>query len=44
MAAFRTGYVYVEHCYAGQLSETEDGYRFTYDEDYLSKEMFGLFP
>lgn len=38
MAAFRTGYVYVEHCYAGQLSETEDGYRFTYDEDYLSKE------
>lgn len=38
MAAFRTGYVYVERCYAGQISETEDGYRFIYDEGYLSRE------
>ena len=38
MAAFRTGYVYVECCYAGQISETEDGYRFIYDKDYLSRE------
>ena len=38
MAAFRTGYVYVERCYAGQISKAEDGYRFVYDEDYLSRE------
>ena len=38
MAAFRTGYVYIERCYAGQISETEDGYRFIYDKDYLSRE------
>ena len=38
MAAFRTGYVYVERCYAGQISETEDGDRFVYDEDCLSRE------
>lgn len=38
MAAFRTGYVYVERCYTGQISETEDGYRFIYDEGYLSRE------
>lgn len=38
MAAFRTGYVYVEHVHAGQISETEDGYRFVYDDDYLSRE------
>jgi len=38
MDAFRTGSVYVEDCYAGTLSETEDGYRFAYDADYLSSE------
>ena len=38
MDAFRTGFVYVEDCYAGTLSETEDGYRFAYDADYLSSE------
>lgn len=37
MAAFRTGYVYVEHCYAGQLAKTEDGYRFTYA--YITKRV-----
>lgn len=36
--AFRAGFVYVEDCYAGTLSETEDGYRFAYDADYLSSE------
>ena len=35
MDAFRAGFVYVEDCYAGTLSETEDGYRFAYDADYL---------
>ena len=38
MDAFRAGFVYVEDCYAGTLSETEDGYRFAYDADYLSSE------
>ena len=38
MDAFRTGFVYVEDCYAGTLSETEDDYRFAYDADYLSSE------
>ena len=38
MDAFRAGFVYVEDCYAGTLSETEDGYRFVYDEDCLSRE------
>lgn len=32
----RKAYVYVrQHC-AGQLCETEDGYEFTYDSDYLA--------
>lgn len=35
MEAFRTAYVYVEGRYAGALSETEDGCRFAYDEEYL---------
>lgn len=38
MAAFRSGYVYVEDRYVGLLSETEDGYRFAYDEKYLNCE------
>ena len=42
MDAFRTGFVYVEDCYAGTLSETEDGYRFAYDADYLSSENTSL--
>ena len=37
MDAFRAGFVYVEDCYAGTLSETEDGYRFAYDADYLTQ-------
>ena len=36
MAAFRNAYIYVEQRYAGMLSETEDGYRFAYDADYLN--------
>ncbi len=34
MDALEAGFVYVEDCYAGTLSETEDGYRFAYDADY----------
>ncbi len=33
---FRTAYVYVREDYAGTLSETDDGYEFRYDPDYLS--------
>ena len=36
MPAFRSGYVYVEERLAGIISETEDGYRFSYDADYLN--------
>ncbi len=36
--AFRTAYVYVRNAFAGILSETDSGYRFVYDEDYLKSE------
>ena len=35
MDAFRNAYVYVRDIFAGVLSETDSGYRFAYDEDYL---------
>ncbi|MBQ7646157.1 MAG: HipA N-terminal domain-containing protein [Clostridia bacterium] len=35
MEAFRRAYVYVRNVFAGILSETDSGYRFVYDEDYL---------
>ena len=35
MDAFRKAYVYVRNVFAGVLSETDSGYRFAYDEDYL---------
>ena len=35
MGAFRTAYVYVRNAYAGALSETDEGYSFEYDRDYL---------
>ncbi|MGN0171074.1 MAG: HipA N-terminal domain-containing protein [Lachnospiraceae bacterium] len=38
MAAFRTGYVYVRNRFAGEVSETDDGYRFVYDREYLNSE------
>ena len=34
--AFRTAYVYVRDIFAGTLSETDDGYRFVYDDTYLN--------
>ena len=38
MDAFRKTYVYVRNVFAGILSETDSGYRFAYDEDYLRSE------
>lgn len=38
MEAFRTAYVYVRNIFAGTLAETDFGYSFSYDEDYLKSE------
>lgn len=37
-SAYRTAYVYVRNIYAGILSETDEGYSFVYDEEYLKSE------
>lgn len=36
MSALRTAYVYVRNVYAGILKETDEGYSFRYDRDYLN--------
>ena len=38
MDAFRTAYVYIRNVFAGELCETDEGYSFTYDEQYLNSE------
>lgn len=38
MDAFRTAYVYIRNTYAGKLSETDEGYSFSYDPKYLANE------
>lgn len=38
MNAFRTAYVYVRHTFAGILKETDEGYSFKYDNEYLKNE------
>lgn len=38
MEAYRTAYVYVRDTFAGTLKETDAGYLFEYDTDYLEKE------
>lgn len=38
MNTFRTAYVYVRDGFAGILEETDSGYSFSYDEDYLNEE------
>jgi len=38
MSAFRTAYVYVRKVYAGVLKETDAGYSFSYDDNYLKSE------
>jgi len=36
MTAFRSAYVYIRDSFAGVVSETDYGYSFTYDTDYLN--------
>ena len=36
MSSFRTAYVYVNDAFAGMLAETDEGYSFSYDKDYLA--------
>ena len=36
MNVFRTAYIYVRGLFAGELAETDEGYTFTYNQDYLS--------
>ena len=38
MSVFRTAYVYVRNIFAGVLTETDEGYSFKYDAEYLQKE------
>ena len=38
MEAYRTAYVYIRETFAGTLKETDFGYSFTYDNDYLESE------
>lgn len=37
MIVFRTAYVYVRNVFAGTLCETDAGYSFSYDNDYLKR-------
>ena len=37
MDAFRTACVYVNNIFAGILEETDDGYSFSYDTEYLAR-------
>lgn len=36
MDSFRTAYVYVRNTFSGELQETDAGYSFTYDSNYLA--------
>lgn len=38
MDTFRKAYVYVRNIYAGVLSETDEGYSFSYTSEYLSRD------
>ena len=38
MEAYRTAYVYVRETFAGTLKETDSGYSFIYDSEYLTNE------
>ena len=38
MEAFRKGYVYVRNVFAGELCETDEGYVFSYNMQYLNQE------
>ena len=39
MNSFRKAHIYVRNNFAGLLEETDEGYRFTYDENYLQSEF-----
>lgn len=34
---YRKGYVYIQNIYAGILAETDEGYTFEYDNEYLNR-------
>lgn len=38
MSVFRTAYIYVRNNFAGALTETDEGYSFQYDTEYLESE------
>lgn len=38
MEAFRTAFVYVRNIFAGTLAETDSGYSFSYDKNYLKSD------
>ena len=38
MEAYRTAYVYVRDTFAGTLKETDSGYSFAYDSEYLMQD------
>ena len=37
ISEYRKGYVYIQNRFAGILAETDEGYSFTYDKEYLKK-------
>ena len=41
MDTYRKAYVYVRNIFAGVLSETDEGYSFSYTSDYLSRDDSG---
>ena len=41
MGTFRKAYVYVRNIFAGVLSETDEGYSFSYTSEYLSRDNSG---
>lgn len=38
MSVFRKAYVYIRENFAGILEETDEGYSFSYDQDYIESE------
>lgn len=38
MSIMRTAYVYVRNIFAGTLCETDEGYSFSYDENYMQRD------
>jgi len=38
MGAFRKAYAFIRDCFAGVLEETDEGYSFSYDPDYIKSE------